>query len=396
MNKQRVLAVVAASALVAAAVVASAAGGAFGADTQVAHGSSQRQPKNVIFLLGDGMGTQEITAARYYQGVTTAQRRPHGLHRLRHHLVGQARRQRALPARLRPDSASTGTMWATGKRPSTSASPKGPSAAENVPGHNLQTVLEIAQKRGMKVGDVSTAEVTDATPAVLASHISLRGCQGPANMAACPPRPRLPAVSARSPNRRSTTRSTSCSAAASARFDQTITGGPDAGKTLSSVAQARGLPLRHRRRRARRVATPASRSSACSALATCRWSGAVRPPRPARATRPWPAPRAGARPNEPSLAAMTASRSSCSRRHARASSSRSREPRSTSRTTPPTLAASSVRRSPSTRRSASPWTTRKTIRTPWSSSPPTTRTPARSCPRTRPARGFRPGTRPTC
>jgi alkaline phosphatase/streptomycin-6-phosphatase len=26
-------------------------------------------PKNVIFFLGDGMGTQEITAARYYQGV---------------------------------------------------------------------------------------------------------------------------------------------------------------------------------------------------------------------------------------------------------------------------------------------------------------------------------------
>src|ERR1700750_1613595 len=29
-----------------------------------------KKPKNVIFLLGDGMGTQEITAARYYQGVT--------------------------------------------------------------------------------------------------------------------------------------------------------------------------------------------------------------------------------------------------------------------------------------------------------------------------------------
>jgi len=54
-----------------------------------------------------------------------------------------------------------------------------------VPGVNYQTVLELAQKRGMKVGDVSTAEITDATPAVLASHMSLRGCQGPANMAAC-------------------------------------------------------------------------------------------------------------------------------------------------------------------------------------------------------------------
>jgi alkaline phosphatase len=34
--------------------------------------------------------------------------------------------------------------------------------------------------------------------------------------------------------------------------------------------------------------------------------------------------------------------------------------------------------------------------TPWSSSPPTTRTPARSCRRTRPDPACRPGTRPTC
>lgn len=55
-----------------------------------------------------------------------------------------------------------------------------------MPGTNLKTILERAQSHGMKVGDVSTAEITDATPAVLASHISLRGCQGPANMGACP------------------------------------------------------------------------------------------------------------------------------------------------------------------------------------------------------------------
>ena len=42
-------------------------------------------------------------------------------------------------------------------------------------------MLERAQKQGKKVGNVSTAEITDATPAVLDSHISLRGCQGPAD-----------------------------------------------------------------------------------------------------------------------------------------------------------------------------------------------------------------------
>ncbi len=33
----------------------------------------------------------------------------------------------------------------------------------------------------MQTGDVSTAEITDATPAVLASHMSNRACQGPAD-----------------------------------------------------------------------------------------------------------------------------------------------------------------------------------------------------------------------
>jgi alkaline phosphatase/streptomycin-6-phosphatase len=77
-------------------------------------------------------------------------------------------------------------MWATGQKTIDERISQGPSSDITVPGRNLRTVLEIAQKEGMKVGDVSTAEITDATPAVLASHISQRGCQGPANMAPCP------------------------------------------------------------------------------------------------------------------------------------------------------------------------------------------------------------------
>ncbi|MEV4312178.1 alkaline phosphatase [Actinocrispum sp. NPDC049592] len=51
----------------------------------------------------------------------------------------------------------------------------GPSTALNVPGNNFPTVLERTQQRGMKVGDVSTAEITDATPAVPSSHIRAIG-----------------------------------------------------------------------------------------------------------------------------------------------------------------------------------------------------------------------------
>src|SRR5262249_38014837 len=47
-------------------------------------------------------------------------------------------------------------------------------------------ILEIAQQRGYRTGDVTTAELTDATPAVLAAHVANRSCQGPEDMAACP------------------------------------------------------------------------------------------------------------------------------------------------------------------------------------------------------------------
>jgi alkaline phosphatase len=143
--------------------------------------------KNVIFFLGDGMGTQEITAARYYQygaaGRMNVDRLPFtGFQTTWSLKAGSAP---YLPD-YDPDSASTGTMWATGQKTIDERVSQGPSAAETTPGPNLKTVLEIAQKQGKRTGNVSTAEITDATPAVLDSHMSLRGCQGPKDMTTCP------------------------------------------------------------------------------------------------------------------------------------------------------------------------------------------------------------------
>ena len=137
--------------------------------------------KNVIFLLGDGMGTQEITAARYYQygaaGRMNVDKAP---------FTGFDTTWSVKPAAAPPylpdydpDSASTGSMWATGQKTIDERISQGPSSSATVPGKNLKTVLEVAQKLGKKTGNVTTAEITDATPAVLDSHISLRGCQGP-------------------------------------------------------------------------------------------------------------------------------------------------------------------------------------------------------------------------
>jgi alkaline phosphatase len=45
--------------------------------------------------------------------------------------------------------------------------------------------MEQAKARRMRTGNVTTAEVTDATPAGQYSHVSQRSCQGPKTTAAC-------------------------------------------------------------------------------------------------------------------------------------------------------------------------------------------------------------------
>jgi alkaline phosphatase/streptomycin-6-phosphatase len=131
-------------------------------------------------------------------------------------------------------------MWATGKKTIDERISQGPSSAENVPGPNLKTVLEVAQKKGKKVGNVSTAEITDATPAVLASHVSLRGCQGPSNMAACPTETKAAGGLGSIAEQEVDHKLDVLLGGGRARFEQPITGGPDAGKTVVQSAQAKG------------------------------------------------------------------------------------------------------------------------------------------------------------
>jgi len=210
-------------------------------DQAIAIALHDHNPKNVIFLLGDGMGTQEITAARYYQGVNNE------LNVDRMPFTGFDTTWSVKPAAAPPylpdydpDSASTGTMWATGQKTLDERISQGPSSAINVPGTNLKTVLEIAQKRGMKVGNVSTAEITDATPAVLASHISLRGCQGPTDMGPCPLETKgaggLGSIAEQEVDHKVDV----LLGGGRNRFAQTIGSGPDTGKTVIESAQAKG------------------------------------------------------------------------------------------------------------------------------------------------------------
>jgi alkaline phosphatase len=249
MNYRRLVLALAASATVAAIAGSSAlATGVFSgpSETERAVKAALRDhhPKNVIFLLGDGMGTQEITAARYYQGV----RSPLNVDQMP--LTGFDTTWSVKPADAPPylpdydpDSASTGTMWATGEKTIDERISQGPSSAEDVPGENLETVLEAAQDRGKKVGSVSTAEITDATPAVLASHISLRGCQGPANMADCPTETKEAGGLGSIAEQEVDHEVDVLLGGGRNRFEQTITGGPDTGQTV--VASAEGKRYRY-------------------------------------------------------------------------------------------------------------------------------------------------------
>ncbi len=145
------------------------------------------RPRNVILVIGDGMDESIITAARNYElgadGKFALDKLPfvgdmtvHGLK------VGPGP---DYPINYVSDSAPTATSWSTGHKTVDGRVGQGPSVSDTVPGEDYESVLELWASKGRKTGNVSTAEITDATPAAAASHINLRGCQGPRDMAQC-------------------------------------------------------------------------------------------------------------------------------------------------------------------------------------------------------------------
>ena len=151
------------------------------------------KPRNVILLIGDGTDDSIITAARNYElGAKgrfaldelpfTGAMTTFGLK------VGPDNAADKYPINYVSDSAPTASGWSTGKKTVDSRLSQGPSSADTVPGEDYETVLEKFKKQDKRTGNVSTAEITDATPAAAASHINLRACQGPQDITAlnCP------------------------------------------------------------------------------------------------------------------------------------------------------------------------------------------------------------------
>jgi len=142
------------------------------------------KPKNVILIIGDGTGDSELTIGRYY--LNGAEGPPLAYETLPFAGSFHTWNVKYGPGpdyepNYVPDSAPTATAWSTGKQTTDARLSQGPSRAETVPGSNkgFKTTFEIMKARGKAVGNVTTAELTDATPAAPSAHISLRACQGP-------------------------------------------------------------------------------------------------------------------------------------------------------------------------------------------------------------------------
>lgn len=118
-----------------------------------------KKPKNIIMMIGDGMGTSQITAGITANGGTLF------LNNFKN--IGFALTNSS--SHYITDSAAGGTALSTGQK-----TYNGAIAVDNdtVP---IKTILEKAEEKGLSTGLVSTSAITHATPASYIAHQGSRG-----------------------------------------------------------------------------------------------------------------------------------------------------------------------------------------------------------------------------
>jgi alkaline phosphatase len=194
--------------------------------------------KNIILFIGDGMGDSEITAARDYQ-VGAAGRLAMDTLPFTGAVTTYAL-QEVDPSKpdYVTDSAAGGTAWATGQK--TSNGRISTSAASDKP---LKTILELAKQQGYRTGNISTAEITDATPAVLGAHVNSRRCQGPADMKDCPNYKKSAGGSGSIAEQLIDHKIDVILGGGRQRYEQIVDGGPDEGKNVIASAERQGYKV---------------------------------------------------------------------------------------------------------------------------------------------------------
>ena len=118
-----------------------------------------KKPRNIIFLIGDGMGI-----AHLYAGMT----RNHGklfIEEITH--VGLQKTYSA--DSYITDSAASGTAMASGTKT------KNGVIGQDTTGAAVKSILEYAEDNGLATGLISTSAITHATPASFIAHVENRG-----------------------------------------------------------------------------------------------------------------------------------------------------------------------------------------------------------------------------
>ena len=208
-------------------------------NTQAARQAIQGgKARNVILLIGDGMGDSEITIARNYAKGAAGRLSMDTLPLTGAYTTYSVQKDNPLLPDYVTDSAASGTGWATGHKSYNGAISVLPSGAA------VPTVLELARRAGYATGDVTTAELQDATPAVLASHVVNRDCKGPAaTLTLCPQNAKQNGGRGSIAEQLVQTRPDVLLGGGKKYFDETIAAGPYTGKTVLQQAQAAGYQV---------------------------------------------------------------------------------------------------------------------------------------------------------
>ncbi len=118
----------------------------------------QDKPKNIIFLIGDGMGVNYVAASFFDD-----ENNPYKNFKS----IGLS--NTASGNRLITDSGAGATVLATGYRIINR------NISVDSSGNHLKTVFQVAKEKGKSVGLIATSSVTHATPAAFYAHVDDRG-----------------------------------------------------------------------------------------------------------------------------------------------------------------------------------------------------------------------------
>ncbi len=136
--------------------------GSLWADNLLGPQTAPSRPKNIVIMVGDGMGPAYTSAYRYYQDNPNTQEIEQTVFdRL---LVGNASTYPAPVSGYVTDSAAAATALATGVKTYNGA------VSVDVDKRPVPTLLELAKKRGMSTGVTVTSQINHATPAAFLSH----------------------------------------------------------------------------------------------------------------------------------------------------------------------------------------------------------------------------------